>query len=303
LEGRDRRCAAEYCGTVLQGLHEWAIQKSKIGDAFATNYLEYAPCFEPPAATPERGWSLPDTISTEQSHVIGAALTSAHLRTLVDDWLDTGRDPNGSERPSKRNLLKTHRGFDAVSEFIAQCPPSMNPTLDPSGFGLMLAVPDWSRPWAADFFKAQEVTAKRLFVGIMASDWNQHLCKCRYGPCGRYFVGAKLRHGYRYGTFCSGEHRGRRSAEALTKARRSQKKHYLVDAAAQWLNKRSCVSTWQNDHDLKGRLAEFLSKQTSRKPILQAGPGLVGVKWVTRNRVAIQRQLELPRRDRYPSAG
>jgi hypothetical protein len=170
------------------------------------------------------------------------------LRTLVDDWLETGRNTSGSEQPSQRNLLKTRRGLQAVSEFIAQCPPSMSPSIDPNGFALVLAAPEWSRPWAADFFEAQQVTAKRLFVGIMASDWQPRLCKCRYPPCGRYFVGSKLRHDYRHGTFCSRKHRSRASAEVITKTRRSQARCCLVDAAARWLTKKRCIATWPNDH-------------------------------------------------------
>lgn len=284
-------------------LRDWKSRQSKIGRAaFTTNYLASAPYFKPPPATSKEGWRLPETISTEQGWLIGAALTSAHLRTLVDAWLETGRDSNGSEQPSLRNLLKTRRGWGAVSEFIAQSPPKMSPSIDPTGFGLILAAPDWSHPWAADFFEAQEVTANRLFVGIMASDWQQRLCKCRYLPCGRYFIGSKLRHCYRHGTFCTREHRGRASAEAITKARRSHGQSCLIDAAAQWLTKMGCSATWPNDHDLKRRLAEFLSKRTLQNPTLRAGRELVRVNWVTRNRVAIeQRQLELSGRDRCSS--
>jgi hypothetical protein len=240
----------------------------------------------------------PDPISPEQSQLIGAALTSAHLRTLADEWLETGRDANGSEYPSQRNLLKTRRGLGAVSEFITQCPPSLGPSIDRSGFGLILAAPDWSRPWAADFFEAQEVTARRLFVGIMASDWMMRLGKCRYPPCGRYFVRSKFRRCYRHGTFCSREHRGRASADAVTKARRSRAKGCLIDAAARWITKMGDRATWPNEPDLKRRLAEFLSKRTLHDPNLRAGREPLKVNWVTRNRLAIeQRRLELAGRD------
>ena len=73
-------------------LREWADRHCKVGSAaFPANYLAGAPDFKPPAVAPEHGWSLPDTISTEESRSMGAALTSSHLRTLVDAWLDTGR--------------------------------------------------------------------------------------------------------------------------------------------------------------------------------------------------------------------
>jgi hypothetical protein len=188
--------------------------------AFVANYLALAPTFTPRAATPQESWQLPDTIPRKQSRSISAALVSAHLRTLVDEWLETARDPDGSEWPSRRDLGKALRGWEVASEFLADSPPSMYPASEGGGFGLTIAEPHWGRPRAGDFFAAQEVTAGRLFVGVLASDWQPRLCKCRYSPCGRYFVGAKIRKGYRHGTFCSREHRAHASADALTKARR-----------------------------------------------------------------------------------
>jgi len=81
--------AAQFCNA----LREWAERQGQIGgSAFASNYLASAPYFRPPAATPDHGWSLPDTISTKEGQAMGAALTSVHLRALVDAWLETVRD-------------------------------------------------------------------------------------------------------------------------------------------------------------------------------------------------------------------
>jgi hypothetical protein len=271
-------------------LREWEEGETRIGRAvFLSNYLAQAPTFKPRAAAPQQGWHLPDTIAPKQSRLIGEALVSAHLRTLVDEWLETGRDPDGSEWPSRRDLHKALRGWQVAAEFLEQSPPTMYPA-ESSGFSLTIAEPHWGRPWAGDFFAAQEVTAGRLFVGILASDWQQRLCKCRYSPCGRYFVGAKVRRSYRHGTFCSREHRAHASADAVTKARRHHARFALVEAAAHWLARRHRSSAWQGDHDLKARLAAVLSEQISRNPYLRAGRESVGVKWVTRNCTAIERR-------------
>jgi hypothetical protein len=282
--------AVEFSGT----LREWQDTQALMGaGSFACNYLVQAPFFKPPPAIPDKGWRLPGTISRKQSRLIGDALVSAHLRSLVDEWLDTGRERNGSEWPSRRNIHKTLRGWEAASEFMEQSPPRLLLSPDPGGFDLVLAEPNWSRPWAEDFFKAQEIEASRLFVGILASEWQQRLCKCRYPPCGRYFVGRKLRHSYLHGTFCSPQHRQLFSAEAITKARRRAGRSYLIDAAAQWLSQQK-VSAWQADFDLNCRLLAVLAKQVRRNPNLRPSREPVRMNWITRNCAAIEkRRLQL----------
>lgn len=274
-------------------LREWVDVEAETGRAaFAKNDLASAPCFKPPACPPGTGWSLPVTISLEESWLIGDALASAHLRSLVDAWLETGRDPNGTECPADRNILKASWAWNCLEEYAEQCLITMRPSPDPSGFRLMIAAPEWAHPWAGDFFEAQWVRAKRLFVGIMAGDWSQRLCKCRYAPCGRYFTGAKLRKSYRHGTFCSHEHLAHASADAITKARRFKGRHDLIDTSAQWLGKQNNASGWPDDKALKRQLAAFLSKQLRGNPTLRDGRSPVTVKWVTRNQALIEQRRQ-----------
>ena len=203
---------------------------------------------------------------------MGEALVSAHLRTLVDEWLETGRNPNGTEWPAGRHLSRALLGWDVTCEFLEQSRLNMRPASATTGFVLTIAQPDWKRPLVADYFAAQKAEAKRLFVGILASEWQERLCKCRYDPCGRYFVSRKLRECYRHGIFCSSEHLGRASADALTKARRSQARRSLTEEAAKWLLNHGCdVAAWQNDRPLKRRLAVYLSRQTTQNSMLRAG--------------------------------
>ena len=281
-------------------LNEWTHRESETASAaFTTNYLARAPELKLLPMHSEHGWSLPQTISRRRGRAMGEALVSAHLRTLVDEWLETGRDPDGSERPSRRDLSSALRGWNVTSEFLEQSHFSMRPESGSSGFILTIAQPDWRRPSANSFFAAQKGESARLFVGILASEWQQRLCKCRYEPCGRYFEGNKLRQCYRHGTFCSSAHLGRASADALTEARRSKARRYLIEEAGKWLFKRG-IATWQDDRSLKESLAEFLSKQIRQKPILRAGREPVKINWVTRNRVAIRQRYEaLSRLDQF----
>jgi len=280
---------------VLALLREWAERGVKNdGGTFTRNPLAHSPYFKPHATTVGQGWRLPDTIPRAKSRSIGAALVSAHLRTLVDDWLDTGRDPTGAESPSQRSIHKRNRVADAVSEFMVQCPASWHPSSDPSGFQLILASRTSAGPQAADFFEAAQFEANRLFGGIIASDWSQCLCKCRYRPCGRYFIRAKLRRAYRHGTFCSPEHRNHASAVAVFTAQRSRAKLSLIELAAKWLVQQDRSSAWQGKVDSRRRLAAFLSMRVGQDRNLQSGRESVQLNWVTRNRAAIEkRRLEL----------
>jgi hypothetical protein len=277
-------------------LREWQDAEDLMGAAaFTRNYLARAPFFRPPPGTPDKGWRLPGTISRKDSRLIAEALVSSHIRSWVDGWLDTGRERDGSEWPFRRNLHKTPHAWQAASEFIDQSPPRLVLSAGSGGFELVLVEPNWHRPWAEDFFKAQEIEAKRLFVGILASEWQQRLCKCRYPCCGRYFMGVKLRPSYRHGTFCSPRHREHASAEAITKARRHAGRSDLIEAAAQWLCQQA-VSAWQDDVGLKRRLLTVLAKRVSRNPNLRPSREPVRQNWITRNCAAIERRrLELSR--------
>ena len=256
--------------------------------AFTRNYLLRAPFFRPPAATPEHGWRLPGTVSRRRSRFIADALISAYLRSLVDGWLDSGRQRDGSEWPTRRNIHQAREAWQAVSEFLEQCPPQLMLSAD-SGVDFVIAAPDWRRPWAEDFFQAQQIEARRLLVGVLASEWRDGFCKCRYPRCGRYFVRPKLRPQYRHGTFCSAAHRQQASAEALTKRRRREATRYLIEATARWLCQQN-VSEWQANLRLKNRLLALLAKEVHRKPNLRPGRQPVQMNWITRNSLAIEKR-------------
>ena len=276
-------------------LREWADAEDESG-AFTRNYLEQAPSFDPPAAPIGRGWRLPAAISRAESRLIADGLISAHLRSLVDGWMATGRERNGREYPARRNIHRASTAAEAAVAFMEESSPRLSLAPDGGGLQLELAQPDWAHPWAEDFFKAQHIEARRLFVGILASEWKLRLCKCRYPPCGLYFVGTKLRSCYKRGTFCKPVHRAHASAENLTRARRLAATTELIDTAARWLSGKR-ASNWQSDEDLKAELVFVLCAQLRKNPTLRTGRDQIGSKWVTRNRAAIeQRRRQLARR-------
>ena len=236
-------------------------------------------------------------MSRPESRRMYGALVSQSLRPLVDGWFETGRRSDGSEAPQTRDIHRA--GYACLStlwEYLKNCPPSMVPSSDPSGFTLEIAQLCFS-PWSRNFFESAEVEAKRLFLGLMVSDWRYQLCKCRCESCGQYFLLDKPRKTYRHGTFCCGQHQSLVSAAKCTRARRKLCESELIDLAAGQLRKRRIKGPeWQHDREGKRQLAAYVCNaiSESRDPNLKAHRPVVRLNWITRNQRRIeQRRVHL----------
>jgi hypothetical protein len=273
-------------------LVDWRNQASQTikspHDGFLQNYLARAPRVVPPSQTKAQPWQLPPTISRRESMAFRGSLASAYLREFVDEWLNTGRNRDGSESPGQRILEQAPGAYEALWNYVHQAPPRWSGSSDSSGFCLIIGEPSSYLGQPPDFFSAQSIEAGRLFTGIMASDWKDRLCKCRYGRCGRYFVHAMPRKSYRYGTFCSREHASLVVADVTMRRVRGEALTTLVEAAAQKLVRwKIRDSSWQTDRSLKGRLASELCSVILRKS-LQTDQQVVRSNWVTRHQLRIE---------------
>lgn len=277
-------------------LAEWvAGANERFGDqeeGFVLNYLAKAPIIRCPAREDGQGWQLPDTISRRKSMPMRAALTSAHLRSYVDAWLESGRNADGSESPAQRDLRRAPDALDDLRSYLEQAPAGLIPSIGPSGFDLVISIaePTAYSGRARDFFEAQAIEAKRLFVGIIASDWKGRLCKCRYRRCGRYFLHPKPRQCYRHGTFCSPHHAMGAGAERSIRMSRAKGSETLVDEAARLLCEWKIGSPgWLVDVALKRRLAGELCSVIARMN-LHRYRDEVKMNWVTHHQAIIERK-------------
>src|SRR5262249_1666900 len=136
--------------------------------------------------------------------------------------------------------------------------------------------------------------AQRLFLGIMLSEWQDCLCKCRYQYCGRYFVHPKPRSCYRRGTFCCREHAGRAAADEAPRQMRKQGRERLIEVAARRLIARRIEEAdWRNNTTMKRRLVQELC-EVIRRQRLHGYQQVVGLRWVSRHQDRIERmRLEL----------
>jgi hypothetical protein len=280
----------------MSALQEWvdeANQRMKTPEVrFQLNYLANPPIITPSSPAINKYWRLPETISRHEAAPFRVALTSARLRTYVDAWLETGRHSDRSELPAQRNLREAFVAHTAVWEYMAKAPVQWIPSRDLADFDFVGYVAERGgySGEVRGFFEAQDVEATRLFVGTMASDWKDRLCKCRYLNCGCYFLYARPRKRYSYGTFCSGEHMRRAAAVRFVRLARSRGTQALIDAAARTLRDRKIRSSdWQDDAYLKRQLASKLCLAISREK-LHGYRQEVKVNWITRHQEMIERR-------------
>ena len=240
---------------------------------------------------PEKGWRLPPIISREESQPMRAALISSHLRGFVDAWLETGRSSDGSESPLNRDLRRAPDSWFVVEEYLKRCPVTFVHSADRRGFRLQVVEPRWEAG-AHDFFESMVVEAKRLFAGIMASDWSDLLCKCRYGICGRYFFSPKpILRPRKAGIFCSARCQRLALATSCTDNKRRRCHLALVEYAAQQLRNRKVGSEWKQDTKKKDWLAKKVTRYLlveCKNVEIRAYRQIVKVNWVTFNQAKIE---------------
>jgi hypothetical protein len=222
------------------------------------------------------------------------------VRELVDEWLETGRSADGIEDPSKRDVFRTVKGLQAMERCASETPLRLFPLHKAHDFAIVFGMePQQPKggyyvPQLTNFFERASAQAGRLFLCLMLSDWNKSICKCRYAPCGQYYVLKKPR---RNPSFCCVQHQRRASAVERVMNARADGERELLDAAARRLMRWKKTSFhWQDDDVLKERLAAKLN-------LVIADKGLHGYRdqvtrgWVTRHRGAIeQRRLEFTNR-------
>jgi hypothetical protein len=212
-------------------------------------------------------------------------LQALQLRRYVDPWLNTGITKDGSEVPSRRTL----RGdpYIAVQDYMEKYPPTVG--LYERGLEVHMGEP-FGLPYAPEqLFESIELNAKRLFTGLIASDWNGRFGKCRYPACGCYFVRPKLRHTYKHGIFCCREHQLFARATVSTRHRRTAAHRELIaQTANQLIAWKVKDDQWQANVKVKRRLAVTISKYVRTRTGLLVNQLSVQLNWITRHQKEIE---------------
>jgi hypothetical protein len=203
--------------------------------------------------------SLKDMVSPEYCD---AALLDRvkvfHLRKLVDEWLDSGKNCDG-ELPSDRNLFRApaaHKAFDKCADRDLYKPVLFPGLKEPL---MVVGGKGAGESGIEDPFDK----AERIFMDLMFAHWKNLLCKCRDRRCSSYFLnGSEISRRRKHGIFCCPEHQRRTSAVECTTERREKEEAELITMAAEGLlTLRGTNSSWQSDAEFKRKLADLLNER------------------------------------------
>lgn len=214
-------------------------------------------------------------------------------------WLQTGCGRFGAERLSSRKpnmevqavvseYLKAHpalpitfdRGYTVSIPFRIERFPSARRrkravfAVLPSGKRVRLVRGDLHQPR-----KDVEEDARRLFVGMLFTEWSLRIAKCRRPQCGLYYILKKPRRLYKRGTFCRRRNSLRAAAKRTEIVRRERQEARLrVSDEACW--------HWRAQNPAKQRRLGLLEKYILST--LNEKGHFVTAKWVTRNMKKIE---------------
>jgi hypothetical protein len=190
----------------------------------------------------------------------GAILASAQLRLYVDEWLETGRERDGSEDARARDLTRAPNACEAIERFNSK--PQLRLKPDPKGLGLEFPY-EWRQdgPALADWPVA---TADRFFSLFQLAECRLKLAKCR--TCGCYFELKHWKRRYKRGTLCSECQRGRslESAAGITLMVREAAQKELYRLAARRFGTRLAKPDCQRDQQLKATIVDFLNDRIKK---------------------------------------
>lgn len=205
------------------------------------------------------------------------------LRALVDQWIDSSKDPDGIEEPLKRSLTGKFPGsedplyevlvawvgknvrpsIERTGKLVALEPLLFFPGLDPISFGRQHAI-----YW---------------FVTLLDCPGARRLSRCANRGCRQYYARRRLRTApVKRGAFCS--KCGGAGSEARTKVSRDVRKQQLIALAADvW------PVLWKPTRR-HAKLSELVVAKMKRKT--RKTPVTITGKWVSQNRKIIEMEVE-----------
>jgi hypothetical protein len=177
----------------------------------------------------------------------------------VDEWLDSGRRPDGSESPADRKMTGTLRDKLALNKLLGGITVQLAPTLE--GITPIARLSGW---WA----DLPEMDAMYILIMVLCSkDLRLRLAKCR--KCNRYFFLSKkiLDHKgkqvWKNGCFCSVGHNSAVTARIGRRAEYDRDRREKIDWAAAELRRllKHGSNAWYEDTAVKNKLVRAVNKQ------------------------------------------
>jgi len=201
---------------------------------------------------------------------------------LIDNWIDSGRNADGSESPTRRNHGRAQEAWsDACWYFKEHAQLQLIPGEPPQ---LRLSA-KWNKVWGTLEARARNGL---IMATVLLSDLRFRLAKCRYQKCGRYFLLSHPREKpHANGLFCCTAHNRAEAAMKGMKLRRAEATASLIESAARevWRQKKQGRA-----FRVKERLVATLNQQIARDR--RQTREQLHVNWVTRHWKEIQKKAE-----------
>jgi len=201
----------------------------------------------------------------------------ARFQDCVNEWIASGRGPDGSERASDRSYLKSPNAsavaarFWNTSRMIMVFPGGPRPDdwmirypglafhqADSPNLGRLIHLPPEEDGYRFDF---AEWKIERLVATLLSTNWRFSIARCR--KCQTYFHldDAQKKKLFKRGTFCSVAHRQSFSAELCVKNSRATRQEKSMTAAVTYLLAQNKTDiSWFDDLRFKMRLLEHVNK-------------------------------------------
>lgn len=190
------------------------------------------------------------------------------LRSYVDEWLDSGRTPDGQEEPQERKLIPGTSARLAADGYLARHPIRSSMS-EGKGIGAVFAEEAPPRTGADDPIAQAKEEATRLLAHFMTCNARWQLAKCFV--CQEYFYPErKLRDFYKRGAYCEAC-RPKVSMLDTKKSRQEWADKILKLAAEAW-------PKWKPAH---GPRQHWIAMRVNEK--LSPGDKRIKGTWVTRN--------------------
>jgi len=216
-------------------------------------------------------------------------LFTKRLRALVDQWIGSGKDREGIESPLNRNVNAVPTGytqplFDVLSAWLNRNMPT--PALMRSGKIAIIAQPPKDRTTdehgLVKFRDPEEYgneCAIFHFKELLDTPGAHRVGRCNNPKCRRYYVRRRLRKAeIKRGTYC-GNCTAAGSVERMKRSREARKQRLVSLAADRW-------DDWKQTRRY-GEKADWVARQMNK-----LSDRAITAKWVTRNRLAIEAEVE-----------
>jgi hypothetical protein len=151
------------------------------------------------------------------------------LQDLVNQWIASGNDDEGCQRPRGRDLGRAPAAKQVIMEWMSETKTFPLPRF---GGGRETILQFEAHPFKADPMEAAQDEAIRMFTMLLSESACQRIAKC--GNCGKYFFWKKPKPSYRTASeiYCGGC-RATAGPRDRMKSRR-QALHSAADALNRW---------------------------------------------------------------------